>query len=82
MDQQKFNSLMTRAKTFQEVDPEKSDFWRGYQRGLRRLYHGENFGTTEEHIQWMNCGDGEYRKQLQAGYRTGFAGEDPINGEV
>jgi len=72
MDQKQFRSLMAMAKTFQEVVPDRSDFWYGFQRGLRRLYHGENFGTPEEHEQWMNCRDGEYRRDLQTGYRAGF----------
>ena len=80
--QKQFRSLLAMAKTFQEVDPDRADFWRGFQRGLRRLYHGEKFGTLQEHEQWLNCRDGEYRKQLQDGYRTGFAGKNPLNKEA
>lgn len=72
MEKQKFQRLMTMAKSFQEFDTDRADFWRGFQRGLRRLHHGENFGTAAEHDQYMNCADGEYRKQLQTGYRAGF----------
>ena len=82
MNKKQFQSLMTMAKSLQSVDHDKADFWQGYQRGLRRLYHGENFGTSEEHEQWLNCRDGEYRKQLQDGYRTGFAGKNPLNKEA
>lgn len=72
MQKKQFQSLLTMAKTFYEIDSERSDFWRGFQRGLRRLYHGENFVTDEEHEQCINCARGEYRKQLQTGYRAGF----------
>jgi len=82
MEKQQFQSLMTMAKTFQEIEPDRSDFWRGFQRGLRRLYHGENFGTETEHQQWMNCADGDYRKQSQDGYRAGYHGENPLTKET
>ena len=81
MDKNEFQSLLRMAKSFYELDHDRSDFWRGFQRGLRRLYHGENFGTVEEHEKFLNCRDGEYRKQLQAGYRAGFYRDDiQING--
>ena len=72
MNKKQFQSLMAMAKTFQELDSDRSDFWRGFQRGLRRLYHGENFGTPDEHLRFLNCRDGEFRKDLQTGYRSGF----------
>ena len=77
MEQESFEDLLGMAKSLHELHTKnqeygKADWWRGFKRGLRRLYHGENFGTDEEHNKWMNCADGEYRKQLQAGYRTGF----------
>jgi len=72
MKKQKFQSLLGMAKTFQCVDSNRADFWQGYQRGIRRLYHGENFGGVEEHEQFLNCRDGEYRRDLQSGYRAGF----------
>lgn len=72
MDQKNFRTLMRMAKSFQELDLDRSDFWRGFQRGLRRLHHGENFGTPEEHQNFLNCRQGDYRRDLQAGYRAGF----------
>lgn len=72
MEQKQFCSLMAMAKSLQSVDPDRSDFWRGFQRGLRRLYHGEDFGTPEEHAKWMDCRNGDYRRELQTGYRVGF----------
>jgi len=76
MDDKKFKSLLMMSKTFQEIDLDRADFWRGFQRGLRRFYHGENFGTAEEHKKFMNCRNGEFRRDLQTGYRVGFYRED------
>lgn len=77
MEQSKFRIMMGQSKVMYELESEnrnyeKADFWKGFGRGLRRNYHGENFGLDGEHEQWMNCANGEYRKQLQAGYRAGF----------
>ena len=44
----------------------------GYQRGLRKHYHGADFGTPEEHEKWMSLSDD--RVDLGDGYRDGFAG--------
>jgi len=71
MDEKKFRSLMGMAKSLQ-IDNDRSEYWIGFQRGVRRAYHGDNFGTDGEHEKYMNCRDGEYRFQLQTGYRTGF----------
>jgi len=76
MDEKQFQSLLGMAISMQSVDPDQADFWRGFQRGIRRLYHGDNFGTDQEHTQWMECADGEYRKQLQTGYRAGYHYDD------
>lgn len=72
MDTKTFQSLLAMADTFQRVDQNRADFWRGFQRGIRRAYHGKNFGTVEQHEQYMNCRDGDYRSDLQTGYRAGF----------
>ena len=71
-----FNMKEQQFKTFiQSVTPHKNDYERGYARGLRRHYHGENFGTPSEHDKWMNI-DG-HRKALGDGYRAGFEGLPP-----
>jgi len=72
MDEKRFQSLLCMAKTMQAVDHDRAEFWRGFQRGLRRLHHGEIFGTPDEHVQFLNCRDGDYRRALQTGYRAGF----------
>lgn len=49
-----------------------------HQRGLRRHYHGERYGTDEEHEQFMRMGiDGDYREEMGRGYRDGFEGKAP-----
>lgn len=75
MTEQKFKSEMRRAETMRRTsDPEMSEYWVGYIRGLRRVYHGENFGTADEHNKWMAAIDSpdEMRKQRGRGYRDGI----------
>lgn len=69
MQESKFKSFMAAAKT---IDGKYSE---GYCGGLRRHYHGEQFGTDTEHSQWMNLKD--HRQELGDGYRDGFAGKPP-----
>lgn len=76
MNEKQFQSLARMAKTMQGVDADRSDFWRGFQRGLRRLCHGENFGNPGEHERWLNCRRDEYRLDLQTGYRAGYYHEE------
>ncbi len=76
MTEQKFRSEMRRAEAMRKTaEPEMSEYWAGYIRGLRRAYHGENFGTQEEHALWLSCVDSpdEMRKQRGQGYRDGLA---------
>jgi hypothetical protein len=56
MDVQTFQSELNRAKTKQLIakDPIEADYWDGYQRGLRRLFYGERFGTARQHAQWLS----------------------------
>lgn len=79
MDERTFQSMMLRARTLAHLDAEHTDYWTGYQRGLRRHYHGERFGTDEEHAQWMAMADAPDRTQADRGrgYRDGFAGRAP-----
>lgn len=71
MDEQRFKREMAKAQAFRKIG-ENPDYWRGFIRGLRRRYHGEDFGTAEEHRTWMAMIDDEYRKELGRGYRDGF----------
>jgi len=72
MDQKTFEHEMYRAKAMQQVEHGKQDYWTGFQRGLRRGYHGEKFGTDAEHEQWWGMVDDEDRVDQGQGYRAGF----------
>ena len=79
MTEQKFRSEMRRAMTMEKAaDTDRADYWRGYQRGLRRAYHGENFGTADEHSLWLSLieRDDDRSKQRGQGYRDGIAVEE------
>jgi hypothetical protein len=77
MTEEQFQSEMRRVETMRGLtnDPMQSDYYVGYIRGLRRAFHGENFGTVEEHAlrnSLVNDED-ESRKQQGLGYRDGLA---------
>ena len=78
MTEQQFQHAMGAAETFQRIagDPLVADFWSGYIRGIRRRYHGEKFGTAEDHALWLEAvnSDDESRQRRGEGYRAGFAG--------
>jgi len=76
MTEQKFKSEMRRAEAMRrQADPMMAEYWAGYIRGLRRAYHGENFGTAEEHASWLAAANSrdESRKQRGRGYADGMA---------
>ena len=81
MKQAEFQTNITGAKTFEELSDSSdsdSDFWSGYQRGLRRHYHGEKFGTAQEHKLWMSLADdSDYSRKMRGlGYRAGFENQN------
>jgi hypothetical protein len=55
-----------------------ASFWEGYRRGLRRKFYGEEFGTEEEHIKWMDSANNDEKniRERGLGYRAGHAGKD------
>ena len=73
MDKVIFEHEMSKAKAFKDADPDRADYWAGYQRGLRRAYHGENFGTESEHALWLATINNEdiSKQQRGKGYRDG-----------
>ena len=73
INEKNFKSLMMQAKTFQKLG-EDQDYWMGYQRGLRRAFHGGNFGTEQEHELWLAQVDSTdaSRRQRGEGYRDGL----------
>ena len=75
MNEIRFQSLMMKARTYSRLG-ERPDYWRGYQRGLRRGFHGELFGTNDEHKLWMRLaedGGDEPRQERGRGYRDGLS---------
>jgi hypothetical protein len=77
MTRQRFEHEISRARTFQGLEPDRAEYWTGYQRGLRRAFHGENFGTPAEHDLWLVAIDDSdtMRQQRGQGYRDGLAGK-------
>src|SRR5258705_1199958 len=75
MNEARFLALMTKARKFSGLG-EQVDYWHGYQRGLRRGYQGELFGTDAEHKLWMRLADdGPDRasRERGRGYRDGLS---------
>jgi hypothetical protein len=76
MNEQQFQSEMIRTETMRRLstDPDQSDYYAGYIRGLRRAFHGEKFGTDEEHRLWCSLAndEDESRKQRGLGYLAGL----------
>jgi hypothetical protein len=73
MDEREFKRLALLVETV------RGDYSEGYSRGLRRRYHGERFGTAEQHEIYMRLGlnGDEHRADLGRGYRDAFAGKLP-----
>ena len=73
MDRGTFESEMCKARCF-KLAGDKPDYWTGYQWGLRRRYHGEIFGTEDEHALWMSLVNADRKDQIDRGlwYRDGL----------
>jgi hypothetical protein len=78
-----FESEMRRTDVMKKADPERAEYWNGYQRGLRRKHHGENFGTEAEHQLWLSLIDDEddTKRQRGEGYRDGLRGSSGVMGQ-
>lgn len=84
MTRGRFEHEMARARTMQGLDTGGSEYWTGYQRGLRRAYHGENFGTPKEHLLWLTAvnSDDTMRHQRGQGYRDGLKGRQCVTKSI
>ena len=73
MDRQTFTHEMVKAKTFINLSQDP-DYWYGYQRGLRRQFYGDTFGSEEDHSQWLSLAnsDDDIRRKRGRGYHAGF----------
>ena len=74
MDKQSFEHEMGRAQAMRTAG-DRPEYWAGYMRGLRRKYHGEDFGTDEEHRLWLTADGDTLRRERSAGYRAGYIPE-------
>jgi hypothetical protein len=76
MTEQQFQSEMGRAETMRRLtaNPAESEYYAGYIRGLRRAYHGESFGTEEEHTLRLSLTEDKdpARAAKGRGYRDGL----------
>ena len=72
-----FRRLLAEGETLRSTC--RGDYGAGYVRGLRRCYHGENFGTAEEHALLLAAVESEdaSRAERGRGYRDGLAGRRP-----
>jgi len=61
MNEATFQSELRRCETMRRfvTEPTEADFYVGYMRGLRRRYHGEKFGTEEEHQLWLTLAESD-----------------------
>lgn len=69
MNEQQFQHLYAMSETCHP------DYKRGYRRGLRRNFHGENFGEPGEHEKWLALSG--HRAEIGRGYWDGFGGNKP-----
>ena len=74
MNESRFLTLMTKARLFSSRG-DHVEYWHGYQRGLRRGFQGELFGTEAEHKEWMRLADDgpdHASRERGRGYRDGL----------
>lgn len=73
MERERFETEIRRAKALGDLGtPEQSAYWQGYQRGLRRGYHGAAFGTEAEHQTMLALAGDPQRDARGRGYRDGL----------
>ena len=83
MDEIRFLALMTEARNFSRLGGRP--YWHGYQRGLRRGFQGELFGTADEHEHWMRLADegaDDAARERGRGYRDGLRAIAAADGGV
>jgi len=83
MDQQTFKIHLFYCEVMLDIENNRPDYWTGRIRGLRRAYHGEQFGTDAEHALWLSLStsDDTSRSELGRGYRDGLAAEQTASPE-
>ena len=73
LDQKFFEEQMQQAEA-KILIGDRPEYWRGYQQGLMRQYHGDSFMTLQEHRKWMEKAKAKDRKTFEAGkgYLDGY----------
>lgn len=74
MDRERFESEMRLAEIKGKI--ERADYWIGYRRELRRAYHGEKFGTLEEHREYLDAINSFDQAQRETGKEYADALQD------
>jgi hypothetical protein len=75
MDESRFLSLLRTARIHSYLGG-SPDYWHGYQRGLRRGFLGDMFGTDDDHKHWMRLADDgsdKASRERGRGYRDGLS---------
>ncbi len=75
MDEAKFMSEMAKARASDKHGERSVAYWEGFERGLRRQYHGDKFGTEQEHALWLSFADDgadPSHRERGLGYRDGL----------
>lgn len=76
MDETRFMAEMAKARASDKRGERSVAYWEGYERGLRRAFHGDKFGTAQEHALWLSVvddGADPSRRERGQGYRDGLA---------
>ncbi len=72
-----YAALMHRAAIHRrlETDPVRAEWWAGYVRGLRRVHHGERYGSESEHDERVLAANARdpMRAAMGRGYCAGLA---------
>ena len=74
MHRKMYEHEMRKARTMEQQERNRKEYWEGYKRGLRRSFFGKGFWTTQEHDLYMNLVDDPDHKKGERGrgYRDGY----------
>ena len=74
MTEQRFRQEVARAETMLRFGtPTEQSYWEGYLRGVRRAYHGETFGSSDEHAAILRETVDIVRESRRRGYFDALA---------
>jgi len=78
MDRKTYEREMLRARTMEQRQKDRKEYWLGYKRGLRRAFYGKDFGNTQEHNLHLNLANDQDHKTAERGrgYQDGYTRGD------